>query len=249
VLRILSGVAALAIGLAPTLLDSQSSVASVADVALPPVAHHDAAQAVRVDGVAEFPKWTDMLRRWSGQVAAAQDCITATGMVEGCVPPEWSQLTAQLRSLDQRTLLDHLNHAINAHDYVLASANWGRRDYWETPFEFMSRNGQCEDYAIAKFMILRALGFDNDTLRILVVRDVPRQLDHAVLVVTLDGTDWLLDSLDDRVMPLASATQYRAYYAINETGWWLYTPNPLQMASIGPRSPRSQTSQSLVMRR
>ena len=222
-------------GFAPTALDSGFEAPLVADTALATPSMQDAAHAVRIAGIVEFPKWTDMLRRWSVQVATAQDCIAANDAVDGCVPAEWAQLTAQLRSLDRRALLDRLNQAINAHDYVLASVNWGRNDYWETPFEFMSRNGQCEDYAIAKFMILRALGFDNDALRILVVRDVSRQLDHAVLVVNLDGTDWLLDSLDDQVVPLARATQYRAYYAINETGWWLYTSNPLQMASLGTR--------------
>ena len=222
-------------GFAPTMLDARFAAPPVVDAALatPPI--QGVAHTVRMAGIAQFPKWTDMLRRWSAQVAAAQDCTAANGAVGGCVPAEWAQLTAALRPLDRHTLLDRLNQAINAHDYVLASVNWGRNDYWETPFEFMSRNGQCEDYAIAKFMILRALGFDNDALRIVVVRDVSRQLDHAVLVVTIDGTDWLLDSLEDQVVPLARATQYRAYYAINETGWWLYTPNPLQMASLGPR--------------
>lgn len=168
-----------------------------------------------------------MLHRWSAQLAAVRDCVTTSGGVEGCVPAEW----AQLQPLDRHAMLDRLNRAINAHGYVAAAGNWGRRDYRETPFEFMSRNGQCEDYAIAKFMILRALSFANDQLRVLVVRDVAHQVDHAVLVADLDGTSWLLDSVNDQVAPLASATQYRAYYAINETGWWFYNPNPVQIAA------------------
>ena len=151
--------------------------------------------------------------------------------MQGCVPAEWASLTASLRSLDGHAMLDALNRAINGHPYIAATDNWGRPDYWEAPFEFMTRNGQCEDYAIAKFMILRALGFANEELRVLVVRDVVRQVDHAVLVANLDGMAWLLDSVTDTVVPLATATNYRPDYAINETGWWLYTPNPLQLAS------------------
>lgn len=234
-LRFMSGFAALAIGFAPVTLDSRSGTASISDSAIPWSASHSDVQAIRVAGVAQFPKWADMLRRWSMQIATAQDCVATRNSVEGCVPAEWARLTMQLRSLDRRAMLDQLNRAINAHGYVLAQDNWGRSDYWETPFEFMGRNGQCEDYAIAKFMLLRALGFDDNALRVLVVRDVARQVDHAVLVVNLDGTAWLLDSVDDRVVPLASATQYRAYYAINETGWWYYTPNPLQMAALTTR--------------
>ncbi|HVA14146.1 MAG TPA: transglutaminase-like cysteine peptidase [Stellaceae bacterium] len=232
-LRLISGIAALAIGLAPVVLDPGRAAAPLALVSLPPATLAGpigGIQATRFDGVAQFPKWTDMLRRWSEQIGAARHCIAITGAVEGCVPAEWSALTAQLRPLGRRAMLDRLNRAINRHRYVAATDNWGRADYWETPFEFMSRDGQCEDYAIAKFMILRALGFDDDDLRILVVRDVARQIDHAVLVVYLDGTAWLLDSIDDTVAPLASATRYRPYYAINETGWWLYAPNPVRPA-------------------
>lgn len=232
-LRSMLGVAVLALGLAPVSLTPAENSPRVS-LAPPPVAASvsaDAPRVERIEGIAQFPKWTDMLRRWSKQVAAAQNCVAAIGEVQDCVPSEWASLTARLRSLDRRAMLDRLNRAVNRHPYVAATDNWGRADYWETPFEFMSRNGQCEDYAIAKFMILRALGFADDELRILVVRDVVRQVDHAVLVVNLDDTAWMLDSLDDTVAPLASATQYRPYYAINETAWWLYTPNPLQLAS------------------
>jgi predicted transglutaminase-like cysteine proteinase len=233
VLRSMLVVAVLALGLAPVSLTPAENSPRVSPASPSPAAPAsvDAPRAERIEGIAQFPKWTDMLRRWSEQVAAAQNCVVATDEVQDCVPGEWASLTAQLRPLDRHAVLDQLNRVVNRHPYVAATDNWGRVDYWETPFEFMSRNGQCEDYAIAKFMILRALGFADDDLRILVVRDVVRQVDHAVLVVNLDGTAWMLDSLDDIVAPLASATQYRPYYAINETGWWLYTPNPLQLAS------------------
>jgi predicted transglutaminase-like cysteine proteinase len=234
VLRFTFGLAALALGLTPLDLApgrGSPTVFAVPGLAAPSPTSADKPEAERIDGVAQFPKWTDMLRRWAGQVEAAQRCAARTDAIADCVPPEWARLTASLRSLDRPTMLERLNRAINRHPYVAATDNWGRADYWETPFEFMSRNGQCEDYAIAKFMVLRALGFSDDDLRILVVRDVERRVDHAVLVVDLDGTQWLLDSVDDTVAPLAIAARYRPYYAINETGWWLYTPNPVQMAS------------------
>lgn len=234
-LRFMSGFAAVAIGFAPIAIAPGSSASPATRVAftptLAPPAASDAPRTEWIAGVAQFPKWSDMLRRWSRQVGAAGDCINATGAVAGCVPADWATLTARLRPLDRRALLDQLNRAINRYPYVATADNWGRADYWETPFEFMSRGGQCEDYAIAKFMILRAMGFAGRDLRVLVVRDVVRGVDHAVLVVDLDGTAWLLDSVSDNVVPLASATQYRPYYAINETGWWLYTPNPLQLAA------------------
>lgn len=225
-LRFIPGLAVVAVGFAPVAL-----APPVSSLPAPARRAVDAPRVVRVEGVAQFPKWTDMLRRWSAEIAVAEDCIAETGTVAGCVPAEWAALTAQLRPLDRRAMLDQLNRAINRHPYVAATDNWGRADYWETPFELLRRGGQCEDYAIAKFMVLRAMGFADRDLRILVVRDIVRRVDHAVLAVDLDGTAWLLDSVSDRVVPLANAKQYRAYYAIDETGWWLYTPNPLQMAA------------------
>jgi predicted transglutaminase-like cysteine proteinase len=188
---------------------------------------------IHVDGVGQFHKWTDMVARWDAEIARVNAC-TANGQSDRCVPVEWARLTARLKGLDQRAMLDDVNHTLNAHPYVASLDNWGTPDHWETPFEFMSRDGQCQDYAIAKFMVLRAMGFTNEQLRVLVVRDVDRQLDHAVLVAYLDNQAWLLDSLNDTVVPLSTASAYRAYYAINESGWWLYLPNPIGITMVPP---------------
>ena len=91
----------------------------------------------------------------------------------------------------------------------------------------LERNGQCQDYAIAKFLLLRALGVSDDAMRLVVLRDVRRQVDHAVLVVTVGGQSLMLDNLASRVVSAASNPNYRAYYSINEAGWWMYLPNPL----------------------
>ncbi len=99
--------------------------------------------------------------------------------------------------------------------------------HWETPFEFMRRNGQCQDYAITKFLLLRALGVPDDAMRLVVLRDIRRQVDHAVLVVTVAGRSLMLDNLAPRVVSAAANSDYRAYYSINEAGWWLHLPNPL----------------------
>jgi hypothetical protein len=49
----------------------------------------------------------------------------------------------------------------------------------------MRMSGQCQDYAIAKFLALRALGFADTQLRLVALRDTRREIDHAVLVVAL----------------------------------------------------------------
>ena len=94
--------------------------------------------------------------------------------------------------LDQ---LDAVNRFLNNWRYKEDFANYGRRDYWASPLEFFLRSGDCEDYAIAKYVTLRELGFSAEALRLVVVQDVVRDLAHAVLAVYLDDQVYILDNL------------------------------------------------------
>jgi predicted transglutaminase-like cysteine proteinase len=51
------------------------------------------------------------------------------------------------------------NRFLNDWRYKPDDQNYGQRDYWATPLEFLRRSGDCEDYAIAKYVTLRELGF------------------------------------------------------------------------------------------
>jgi len=59
-------------------------------------------------------------------------------------------------------------------------------------------------------------------MRLVVLRNIHRQVDHAVLVGTVGKQNLMLDNLAPRVVAAASNPNYRAYYSINEAGWWLY---------------------------
>ena len=61
--------------------------------------------------------------------------------------------------------------------YKADDQNYGRRDYWATPLEFLRYSGDCED-GVAKYVSLRQLGFTADQLRLVVVYDVVRDLAH-----------------------------------------------------------------------
>jgi predicted transglutaminase-like cysteine proteinase len=174
----------------------------------------------------QFRKWLDVLARWKRDQATAVGRCSIHQWAE-CVPEEWAGLLEDLKGLPLRTMVERVNAAMNRHGYVPSSVNWGQSNYWETPFEFIRRDGQCQDYAVAKFMLLRQLGVPNELMRIVVVRHLPRQVDHAVVVVYVDGEPQVLDSLLPDVLPAAQVTHYRPYYSINETGWWLHLPNAI----------------------
>ena len=92
-------------------------------------------------------------------------------------------------------------------------------DYWASPLETLtSHAGDCEDYAIAKYVALQAAGVAPDDLRLVIVRDLRHQATHAVLAVHQDG-EWLL--LDNRTLVMVSANEVRGYlplYVLDQGG-------------------------------
>ena len=79
-------------------------------------------------------------------------------------------------------------------------ARYGEIDVWSSPLvTFVNGAGDCEDYAIAKFVALRQAGISPEDLRIVIMRDTIRGEDHAVAAARLDG-HWL--TLDNRHMAM-----------------------------------------------
>jgi predicted transglutaminase-like cysteine proteinase len=203
-----------------------ATVGTAKPLAVPETASLFGARAIHYADISDFQRWTGLLARWESEQAAARTCGQDND-APTCAPREWTALIAKLRGLAPRRQIEAVNAAINAHPYVAATTNWHDPAHWETPFEFMRRNGQCQDYAIAKFLALRALGFADAQLRLVVLRDMRRKIDHAVLVVDWAGEALLLDNLLDRAVPASRVADYRAYYSLTERSWSLYLPNPL----------------------
>ena len=98
--------------------------------------------------------------------------------------------------------------------------NWAMQDYWETPLEFLLQSGDCEDYAIAKYMLLRASGIAAEDMRIVVLQDTNSGEMHAVLVVSDNGEALVLDNFQREVIASRRIFHYRPIYAVNEERWW-----------------------------
>jgi predicted transglutaminase-like cysteine proteinase len=72
---------------------------------------------------------------------------------------------------------------------------YGVVDLWATPLmTFASNAGDCEDYAIAKYVALREVGFADDDLRLVIVHDRAANEDHAVAAVRYNGRWQILDN-------------------------------------------------------
>ena len=166
-----------------------------------------------------FPKWRHMLRAFTEEV---KDCPSGA-----CDHDEWQAIIKNLRDKSLMAQLRETNVQINRERYVADQVNWTLPDYWATPFEFLQKGGgDCEDYAIAKYMVLRDIGVPVDNMRIVVLKDLDLHVDHAVLAVYIDGRPFILDNRYSDVLPANSLHGYEPVYSINERGWWLHLPSP-----------------------
>lgn len=163
-----------------------------------------------------FPKWRGTMDRFGEETRSCADPL--------CDHAYWGKVIDDLAGLDRRTQIERINREMNEKLYVIDPINWGVPDYWATPFQFLRKNGDCEDYAIAKFMALRALGFDNDELRIVVLNDLNLGIAHAILVVYVEDQALVLDNQIRSVVPAETIRHYQPVYSVNEEGWWLHRP-------------------------
>ena len=90
-----------------------------------------------------------------------------------------------------------INRAVNLEIEPMSDmAQWGVPDRWSNPLEtFATGRGDCEDYAIAKYVALTAAGVPADDVKLVIVRNTAADEDHAVVAVRNDG-DWII--LDNR---------------------------------------------------
>jgi predicted transglutaminase-like cysteine proteinase len=165
--------------------------------------------------LSKFPKWRGALARFAEELESCKR--------KRCRLGEWNQLVASLRGWDVPTQLALLNAYVNRYPYVEDRVNWRQIDYWATPLQFLARSGgDCEDFAIIKYLVLRELGTDVDDMRIVIVRDRARGIAHAVLAVYVDGRALILDNQRDDVVVADLIRNYVPVYSLNERGWWLH---------------------------
>ncbi len=168
-----------------------------------------------------FPGWLALRNRtWALTADGAERCAEHTG--RDCGLDGWERFLDKVGGKSRQEQMKAVNRFINKVRYREDSANWDKKDYWAAPGEFFATGGDCEDYAVAKYYSLKHLGFPEERMKIVVLKDRSRGIHHAVLVVDWDGETLMLDSVDNRIRPYKKAKHYQALYSINETAYWLH---------------------------
>ena len=143
------------------------------------------------------------------------------GVPDSAIAGAWAALHAKLPDASDMVKIREINSFFNNFPYIEDKDMWGVEDHWSAPREFMAHGGDCEDFAIAKYFALRALGMDADRLRIAGVWNKRRGTGHAVLLAVMDGHYWVLDNLTGELLPQEETRRYYIpQYYTNEHSVW-----------------------------
>ncbi|MGA7673516.1 MAG: transglutaminase-like cysteine peptidase [Rhizomicrobium sp.] len=111
---------------------------------------------------------------------------------------------------DQRSLIERINARVNGSIVPTpdVSITGVHRDHWDLVMPM--RGGDCEDYALTKMFLLAWEGVPPGAMRIAIVHAdwLSDDQDHAILLVRIDGVEYIADNRDARLRR-ASDVSYR----------------------------------------
>jgi predicted transglutaminase-like cysteine proteinase len=161
-------------------------------------------------------KWREVLARIDAEEETLAACRAD---LDACSPSarRLLQLVELGRQRAGRARLGEVNRAVNLS--IRATSDWsqyGVDDFWSAPLATIEKGaGDCEDYAILKYLALREAGISPDDLRLLIVSYPRRRTMHAVLAVHWDEEWLLLDNLTMVMVNSLEATQYLPLIALD----------------------------------
>lgn len=169
---------------------------------------------------ANWPAWQDTLDRHQSERETIHECLND----EAACPRRLRGLRHILLrgadlALEQQIRL--VNRYINGQRYVddRVSSQSEAGNQWETLAELLNKGGDCEDFAVAKYFILREFGVAADDMRIVIGREQERATHHALLAVRLPEDVWLLEN-DNSIKRNGNQDIDEFVYAVNEQGIW-----------------------------
>jgi len=165
-------------------------------------------------------------RKWRG---LQSDLIKEEKVLERCrddasdcpsYAAQFLRLINTVKSKSGRAQIEEANRGVNAAiRFVSDYAQYGEADRWSAPLAtFATAKGDCEDYAFAKYVALRAAGFPSDDLRMVMGRDRTMRQDHAILAARLDGRWLVLDSQRSELIEDSHVPDLTPVFAIDHRG-------------------------------
>lgn len=136
----------------------------------------------------------------------------------------WQKLVDDNLNKSERIKLEKVNDFFNQVQWVSDKRHWGKSDYWATPIEFLGTDaGDCEDYTIAKYFTLKALGVPEKKLYLTYVKAIRLNQAHMVLTYFSKprSIPLVLDNINKRILKATKRKDLVPIYSFNGDGLWL----------------------------
>lgn len=140
----------------------------------------------------------------------------------------WQEMLQVSHTLPVHQQLKQVNEFFNGSIRFSEDVDvWGQTDYWATPLETLARGaGDCEDFAIAKYFSLLALGIPAEQMRLIYVKaqiggpSSHLQQAHMVLAyyATPDAEPQVLDNLITDIRPASRRPDLQPVFSFNSNG-------------------------------
>lgn len=136
----------------------------------------------------------------------------------------WQDLIRQDTSKTDMEKLTKVNRFFNQIQFISDAIHWGTKDYWATPVELLaSDGGDCEDFSLAKYFTLKALGVPESRLNLTYVKALQLNQAHMVMTYLKNPGDepLVLDNLINEIKPSSQRTDLLPVYSFNGSGLWI----------------------------
>jgi len=207
----------------------------------PPVAQPFGLAATPVSFGEILTKWDGVEAKIRADAAVLAHCDADP---QHCPQPaqNFLAIVAQGRTRGGLARIGTINRAVNlAIEPMSDMAQWGVADRWSDPLEtFTTGRGDCEDYAIAKYVALTAAGVPAQDVKLVIVRNTAADEDHAVVAVRNDG-DWII--LDNRWLTMIKDIEMAKaipLFVLDEAGVRAFVA-PVLTVARGAAAPASVT--------
>jgi predicted transglutaminase-like cysteine proteinase len=168
-------------------------------------------------------KWRNVKKDIDKEMGEIANCKADSSACSGAAR-RFLLMVHDVRERDGAARLETANRLVNtAIRYTSDLIQHGEVDLWSSPLASLrAGRGDCEDYAIAKYMVLREAGVPEQDLRILLVRDRAVREDHAVLAVRKDGGWTILDNRRATLSADSDLPQFSPLVALDSSGVSLF---------------------------
>lgn len=141
------------------------------------------------------------------------------------------QLVASIKNSSDIEKLKKINDFFNERILFVNDIDlWNTSDYWATPLETLGRKaGDCEDFSIAKYAILRIAGIADEKLRLVYVKAKlqgdGRSFTQAHMILsyyaTPLATPLVLDNLNPDILPANQRKDLSPIFSFNSSNLWV----------------------------